>query len=105
MISYFGILCLALLSEAQIHLPFDTIYSVHSSAVPRCPLGYQADASYIACCSTYDYLTTALAPGSTHVPACCDSNAVGGCTGAAEIMLDWSMTTDTILGKSIHSFP
>lgn len=98
--SYFALLCLTVIIEAQIHLPFDTIYSVHTSAVPQCPPGYQADSNYVACCSTFDYLTTALAPGSTAVPACCDSDAVGGCTGAAEVMLDWSLSTDKILGGS-----
>ncbi|KAH0551092.1 hypothetical protein GP486_007562 [Trichoglossum hirsutum] len=92
-------LFLALLSTAQINLPFDPIFSVHPDENPRCPPDYTADGNYKACCSRYATLTTAFAPGHIATPACCNPDAVNGCTGAAPIMYDWSLTTDTILSS------
>jgi hypothetical protein len=93
-------LLLAWTSLAQIYLPFDTVYSVHTNDAQSCPPDYLADSKYIGCCHMYDYLTTATGPAHTAVPACCKSNAVSGCTGAPVAMYDWSLTTDTILGES-----
>ncbi|KAH6669527.1 hypothetical protein B0J14DRAFT_598896 [Halenospora varia] len=91
----------AVFTAAQLNLPFDTIYSVHTTGGDFCPPDYQADSKYIACCSKYATLTTAKGPGGTALPACCNPDAVLGCTGAPKLMQEWSISTNSILGTTV----